>query len=142
MDISYPRLCKIREIINKYDPEEYDCAPPDEYYDLVDKIVEKIETADVENVKKVILDTFRYMVDTVESNEQFISKLYNIAIEISDCLNEGCWKEKILENKYSYNKKPAVVKYIGKEENNKFSYGTLYEAYFWNIGRGNEIVCM
>lgn len=66
------------------------CAPPDEYYDLVDKIVEKIELSDVENVKKVILDTFGYLVDKVESKEQFIKKLDNIAIEISDCLTERC----------------------------------------------------
>ena len=90
MIISYSKLCKIREIINNYDPEEFYCAPPDEYYDLVDKIVEKIDSADVENVKKVILDTFGYIVDTVESKEQFISKLANIAIEISDCLTERC----------------------------------------------------
>ena len=90
MIISYSKLCKIREIINNYDPEEFYCAPPDEYYDLVDKIVEKIDSADVENVKKVILDTFGYIVDMVESKEQFISKLANIAIEISDCLTERC----------------------------------------------------
>ena len=88
LDISYSKLCKIREIINNYDPEEYYCAPPDEYYDLVDKIVEKIELSDVENVKKVIYDIFGYLVDKVESKEQFISKLDNIVIEISHCLNK------------------------------------------------------
>lgn len=43
-----------------------------------------------------------------------------------------------MENKYSYNKKPAVVKYIGKEEKNKFSYGTLYEAYFLEYWQGER----
>lgn len=43
-----------------------------------------------------------------------------------------------MENKYSYNKKPAVVKYIGNEENNKFSYGTLYEAYFLEYWQGER----
>ena len=90
MVIGYSKLCKIREIINNYDPEEYYCAPPDEYYDLVDKIVEKIESADVESVKKVILDAFGYLVDTAESKEQFILKLNSIANEISDCLIERC----------------------------------------------------
>lgn len=88
MVISYSKLCKIREVINNYDPEEYCCAPPDEYYDLVDRIVEKIESDDVGNVKKVILDTFGNMIDLAESKEQFISKLNNIAIEISNCLIE------------------------------------------------------
>ena len=75
MVISYSKLCKIREIINNYDPEELYCAPPDEYYDLVDKIVEKIDSVDVENVEKVLLGTFGYIVDTVESKEQFIYKI-------------------------------------------------------------------
>ena len=86
MDISYSKLCKIREIINNYDPEEYYCAPPDEYYDLVDKIVSKIESDKVESVKKVIFDTWGYLIDVVDSKEQLIQKFENIAIEISDCL--------------------------------------------------------
>ena len=86
LDISYSRLCRIREIINKHDPEEYYYAPPDEYYDLVDKIVAKIESAEVENVRKVIFEVFGYLADRVESREQFIQKLDNIANEISDCL--------------------------------------------------------
>ena len=86
MDISYSKLCKIREIINNYDPEEYYCAPPDEYYDLVDKIVAKIESDKVESVKKVIFDTWGYLIDVVDSKEQLTQKNENIAIEISDCL--------------------------------------------------------
>lgn len=86
MDISYSKLCKIREIINSYDPEDYFCAQPDEYYDLVDKIVAEIESAEVESVKKVIFDVWGYLTDAVDSKEQFIQKLENISIEISDCL--------------------------------------------------------
>lgn len=84
--VSYSQLCRIREIINNYDPEDYHCAPPDEYYDLVDKIVAEIESAEVESVKKVIFDVWGYLTDVVESKERFVKKLENIAIEISDCL--------------------------------------------------------
>lgn len=86
LDINYSKLCKIREIINNYNPEDYFCAPPDEYYDLVDKIVAEIESAEVESVKKIIFDTWGYLIDVVDSKEEFIHKLENIAIKISDCL--------------------------------------------------------
>jgi hypothetical protein len=55
LDISYSKLCKIREIINSYDPEDYYCAPPDEYYDLVDKIVAEIESGKSKVLKKLFL---------------------------------------------------------------------------------------
>ena len=76
MDISYSKLCKIREIINSYDPEDYFCAPPDEYYDLVDKIVAEIESAEVESVKKVIFDVWGYRKNSLFKN----SKIYQLKL--------------------------------------------------------------
>ena len=90
MDISYSKLCRIRDIINDYDPEDY-CAPLDEYYESVDKIVAEIESAEIESVKKVIFDIWGYLTDIVDSKERFIQKLENISIEISACLISNNW---------------------------------------------------
>lgn len=43
-----------------------------------------------------------------------------------------------MENKNSYNKKPAIVRYIGKKENDEFSYGKEYQAYFLEYWQGER----
>lgn len=37
--------------------------------------------------------------------------------------------------------KPAIVRYKGAKSN-EFVRGKLYEAFFWNIGKERETVCM
>ena len=41
-------------------------------------------------------------------------------------------------NKNIYNKKPAIVKYIGEKENEEFSYGKEYDAFFLEYWQGKR----
>lgn len=41
-------------------------------------------------------------------------------------------------DKNIYNKKPAIVKYIGKKENEEFSYGKEYDAFFLEYWQGKR----
>ena len=41
-------------------------------------------------------------------------------------------------DKNIYNKKPAIVKYIGEKENEEFSYGKEYDAFFLEYWQGKR----
>ncbi len=43
-----------------------------------------------------------------------------------------------MSNQNSYNKKPAIVRYIGTRENGEFSFGKEYEAYFLEYWQGTR----
>lgn len=74
MIIRYSQLCSIREIINKYDIDGLlECgAPSDEYYDLVDNIIDEIKICDEEHINDVLINMFS---QGTESSEEYI-KIY------------------------------------------------------------------
>ena len=43
-----------------------------------------------------------------------------------------------MDNKNSYNKKPAIVRYVSEKENSEFSYGKEYQAYFLEYCQGQR----
>ncbi len=90
MVVSYSQLCKIREIVNYYDLEGYMeiGAPPNEYYDIVDKIVAEIDQPSEDHIKRIILDTFGWLIDMLNSEEEFLKKLDNMSVEISNILTK------------------------------------------------------
>lgn len=84
MIIRYSQLCSIREIINKYDIDDIlECgAPSDEYYDLVDNIIDEINICDEEHINNVLINMFS---QGTESSEEYI-KILQMAKDIYEII--------------------------------------------------------
>lgn len=86
MVIRYSQLCAVREIINKYDIDGLLAfgAPSDEYYDLVDTIIETIKICDESHIRDILINMFD---QEAKSSEGHNMLLYP-AKEIYDIIKE------------------------------------------------------